>query len=61
MPRSISAVANLFIDVPPADGKKLRKKMYIYFVRNVWQQMTLGWKAMLRDVRSLQMKRETCI
>ena len=50
MPRSVSAVANLFIDVPPADGKKLRRKkcIYIHFVRNVSQPMALGWKAMLR-------------
>ena len=57
MPRSVSAVANLFIDVLPADGKKLRRKN-VYFVRNVSQQMALGWKAMLRDVGSLRMKRE---
>ena len=29
MPRSVSAVANLFIDVPPANGKKLRRKRCI--------------------------------
>ena len=28
MPRSVSAVANLFIDVPPAEGKKLRRKKF---------------------------------